>query len=277
MARLIPPRWLLTATGVLGLMLSPVLVGYAPLTGDPELMYQPIKAELARSLSNGRLPFWSDRFGLGVPLVAESHVAAFYPLNWLFYRLWEVPTAYRVALWVHLLALRVDHLFLCAGFGNRRCRLCTSGGELHLMRLSGSARGARALLPYDALFTPLSAPVRPFYHNRAAWLAGWFGIGVGNPTDTWSLPDSNVDCCGLVLLTGGWRVLTGVRGWWQRLSRGLGILIGLFWGAAIAWVQLRLTWELTGVSGFIRPVHFLSTYSFPPALGSVCPSRGLPG
>ena len=44
----------------------------------------------------GRLPFWSDRIGLGVPLVAESHVAAFYPPNWLFYRFCDVPTAYRL-------------------------------------------------------------------------------------------------------------------------------------------------------------------------------------
>ena len=57
--------------------------------GDPELLYQPIKVELVRALSASRLPFWSDQFGLGIPLVAESHVAAFYPLNWVFYRVWD--------------------------------------------------------------------------------------------------------------------------------------------------------------------------------------------
>ena len=40
---------------------------------------------------------------------------------------------------------------------------------------------------------------------------------------------------------------------------------GLAWGAAIAWVQLRLTWELTRLAGFSRPPEFLSNYLFPPA------------
>ena len=42
-------------------------------------------------------------------------------------------------------------------------------------------------------------------------------------------------------------------------------MVGLCWGAAIAWVQLRLTWELTGVAGFVRPPQFLSNFLFPPA------------
>jgi hypothetical protein len=53
----------------------------------------------------GRLPFWSDRLGLGIPLVAESHVATFYPANWLLYRVWNVRTANRMSLWLHWLAL----------------------------------------------------------------------------------------------------------------------------------------------------------------------------
>ena len=44
------------------------------------------------------MPFWSDRFGLGVPLAAESHAAAFYPPNLLLYRLLDVATAYRLAM-----------------------------------------------------------------------------------------------------------------------------------------------------------------------------------
>ena len=53
-----------------------LLVGYEPVGGDPDRMYRPIKAELASSLRQGALPFWSDKLGLGVPLVAESHAAA---------------------------------------------------------------------------------------------------------------------------------------------------------------------------------------------------------
>jgi hypothetical protein len=78
---------------------------------------------------------------------------------------------------------------------------------------------------------------------------------------------------GLVLLAGGWRAMTGAGaatgagadGTTPRPWRILGLAAGLAWGAAIAWVQLRLTWELVGVAGFIRPAQYLAIYAFPPA------------
>src|SRR5438105_11144952 len=103
-------RWptpLLAASGVVALTLGGLLVGYEPVGGDPDCMYRPIKAELARALRAGGLPFWSDRIGLGTPLVAESHAAAFYPPNWLFYRVLSVSAAYRLAMWLHYVALVV--------------------------------------------------------------------------------------------------------------------------------------------------------------------------
>src|SRR5690349_15431999 len=77
---------LLLALALVGTTLGGLLVGYEPVGGDPDRMYRPLKSELARALAEGRLPFWSARFGLGVPLVAESHVAAFYPPNLVLYR-----------------------------------------------------------------------------------------------------------------------------------------------------------------------------------------------
>ncbi len=95
----------LVAMAVVGLALGGSWFGYEPVGGDPDKLYRPIKAELARSLAEGRLPFWSDRFGLGCPLVAESHVAAFYPPNWLVYRVMPVAPAFRLMLWLHSVAL----------------------------------------------------------------------------------------------------------------------------------------------------------------------------
>src|SRR5262249_11144156 len=40
--------------------------------------------------------------------------------------------------------------------------------------------------------------------------------------------------------------------------------VGLAWGLAVAGVQLRLTSELTRVSGFDRPAKFMMNYAFPP-------------
>src|SRR5262249_38407529 len=63
---------------------------------------------------------------------------------------------------------------------------------------------------------------------------------------------------GLVLLLGIWRT------WALGLSRNIafsriaGLGAGLCWGLLIAFVQFRLTWELTAVSGFVRPAHLLA-------------------
>src|SRR5262249_15353204 len=90
---------------LVGAALSGLLVGIEPVSGDPDLMYRPIKAELARAVAEARLPWWSARFGVGVPLLAESHAAALYPPNWPAYRLLEVSAAYRLMMGLHYLAL----------------------------------------------------------------------------------------------------------------------------------------------------------------------------
>src|SRR3954463_11015976 len=100
----IPRPPLVVSLVVVGLTLAGLAAGYEPIGSDPDLLYRPLKSELARALGEGRLPLWSDRFGLGVPLAAESHVAAFYPPNWALYRLLPVNPAYRLALALHALA-----------------------------------------------------------------------------------------------------------------------------------------------------------------------------
>ena len=132
-------RFVLAALCTVGLALALAASGAFPISGDPELMYRPIKSELSRALAAGRLPFWSDRFGIGVPLVAESHVAAFYPANWLLYRLFDVRTAYRIAMWSHWVAL-----FVITFAYARTLRLSKSGSaarcrELRIVWLPGCA------------------------------------------------------------------------------------------------------------------------------------------
>jgi hypothetical protein len=171
--RTIGNAWMLAAVCVVGTIMSPVVVGFAPLGGDPELMYQPIKTELGRSLAEGRLPFWSARLGLGVPLVAESHVAAFYPPNWFFYRLWDVETAYGLTLWVHWVALAA------ATFAYAR-RLEISPAGSALTALAFTLCGFQAvhvvhepfyhLMPYLPLCLLLAD--RFAATGRLAWLAG---------------------------------------------------------------------------------------------------------
>jgi hypothetical protein len=227
-------------------------------------LYQPIKLELARALAAGRLPFWSDHFGLGVPLVAESHAAAFYLPNWFFYRLWDVPTAYRLTLWVHMLALVAATFAYARNVG---------------IGYEGSALAAISFALCG--FQAVHAVHEPFYHSmpylplclllagryattgEARWLAGlalaWgLQITLGHfQIQMWT--------GGLAFLSGCWRVATSRNGIVRKLGRVVGLLLGLSWGAAIAWVQLRLTWELTGVAGFVRPSHLLANHLLPPA------------
>src|SRR5262249_35514413 len=106
---LLRERPLFLALALVGTILGGLLVGYEPVGGDPDRMYRPLKSELARALEHGRLPFWSDRFGVGLPLVAESHVAAFYPPNLVLYRALDLPAAYRLSMWLHYLALAATY------------------------------------------------------------------------------------------------------------------------------------------------------------------------
>jgi hypothetical protein len=265
-------------------VLALTLAGVAPLGGDPELMYLPIKSELTRALVMGRLPFWSDRFGLGTPLVAESHVAAFYPPNLLLYRFCELTAAFRLSMWLHLLALAATT------FAYARGLLISRAGSV-LAAVSFTLCGFQALHTvhepfYQSMpYLPLCLLLADRYAatGRFVWLAGlalaWGSqITVGHfQIQMWT--------AGLVLLLGFWQVWRdlirvvrdspqkkpsaaghqAMTARFQMLERFLGLFIGLCWGAGIACVQLRLTWELTGAAGFVRPPHLLANYGFPTA------------
>lgn len=244
-----------------GLVFSPLLLGIEPVGGDPERLYRPLKAELARALQAGTLPWWSDRFGLGLPLVAESHAAAFYPPNGFLYRFIEVDTAYRLAMWAH-------HVLMAVG-------TCLYGSRLGL----GRAGAVLAALAFTLCgFQAIHASHEVFYHALAylPWalvLADIFAE-TGRPDvlaglalvlgTQWTLGHFQIQTwtAMLVVLTGGARALgTG------RAARRLAALIlAVLWGGLIAALQLGPSWELARVVGQTsRPIGDLMFYSFPPA------------
>jgi hypothetical protein len=244
-----------------GLMLGGLLVGYEPVGGDPDRLYRPIKFELIRALREGRLPYWSDRFGLGVALVAESHVAAFYPPNLVLYRFLGLSAAYRLAMWLHYLAL----VAATYAYG-RALRLSPWGSSLSALAFTFC--GFQAIHSshepfYHALpFLPLALLLTEKYvaTGRSVWLAllalAW---GAQLTLGHFQLP---MWTAGLVLLTGYWRLIAdrGVR--W----RVLGLPFALAWGAGIAAVQLGLSWDLAQVVGSTqRLVHDLMFFAYPPA------------
>ncbi len=247
---------------VLALILS--WAGPYPIGGDPDLMYKPIKSELARSLAAGRLPFWSHHFGIGVPLVAESHVAAFYPPNWLLYRIFDVNSAYPMAMWLHWFALAVSTYAYARTLG-----ITQSGSTL--AAVSFCLCGFQAvhivhepfyyLMPY----MPLCLLLAHHYmtSGKFIWIPG-LALAWGTQL-TLGHFQIQMWTAGLVILSGVWQVWTNGENRGRMLRRVAGLILALFWALLIAWVQLRLTWELTGVSGFVRPPHLLAPNSFPPA------------
>lgn len=251
----------LVATLAAAVVLGGLLVGYEPVGGDPDRLYRPLKSELARALRSAQLPFWSDRLGTGIPLVAESHVAAFYPLNWALYGLLDVRPAYRLAMWLHYLAL-VGTTYLYA----RSLNLAPWGSAL--AGLSFTFCG----------FQAIHSSHEPFYHAvvylpLALWLAErylargglvWMvllGLAWGVQLTLGHFQLQMWTGC-LVLITAAWRVAVNRQPW----QRGLGLIAALGWGAALAAVQLGLTWEFARAVGSThRAVHDLMYYAYPPA------------
>jgi hypothetical protein len=258
-------------------LISGLLVGIEPVGGDPDRMYRPMKSELARTLAEGRLPFWSDRLGLGFPLVAESHVAAFYPPNWGLYRFLSVPTAYRMAMFLHYL------LLVGATFAYAR-RLAISASGAALAALSFGFCGFQSIhssheWAYHALpFLPLCLVLADWYlaEGKPAVavllaLAYALQISVGHfQVQSWT--------AGLVVLTGLGRLASSPR----HIGRVFVLIGALAWGAAIMAVQIGPSWELTSFVGFNRrSFSELAFFGFPPAHWSelAVPTlfRGIPG
>ena len=78
---------------IIGLIAVP-LIYYFPITlgqkafseCDILWIYFPARVELERALAEGRLPLWTPGVQAGLPLLADGHVTALYPLNLLFYK-----------------------------------------------------------------------------------------------------------------------------------------------------------------------------------------------
>jgi hypothetical protein len=251
---------LVVSLAMVGCILGGLLVGYEPVGGDPDRLYRPLKSELARSLTEGRLPFWSERFGLGVPLVAESHVAAFYPLNLLLYGLLDVSTAYRLSMWLHYLALAAATYAYarCLGILPWGCSLAAvSFTFCGFQTIHSSHEPFYCLMPY----LPLALAIAECYlaSGRVGWLA-LLALCLGLQ---WSLGHFQIQMWTsmLVVFFGCWRALFDRRPW----SRALALFAGTVWGAALAAPQLGLSWQFSQTVGQTqRPPSELLYYSFPP-------------
>lgn len=70
--------------------------------GDTFLYFYPYWAAAADALRNGRLPLWNPDLFMGAPLLANSQVGFFYPLNWPLWLLLDPPYAVKASILLHL-------------------------------------------------------------------------------------------------------------------------------------------------------------------------------
>ncbi len=248
------------AMALVGTALGGLLIGYEPVGGDPDRLYRPLKSELSRSLASGELPFWSNRFGLGVPLIAESHVAAFYPPNLIFYRLFDVSTAYRLSMWLHYVALVATTYAYGRSLKLSRWGSALAGIAFTLcgfQAIHSSHEPFYCLMPYLPLALALAE--RYMASGRLLWLASLaLVLGI-----QWTLGHFQIQAWtnALVIFTGIWRSVVD-RGSWRR---ALLLLLATVWGIGVAAVQLGPSWEFSDLVGHTRraPSELLY-YHFPP-------------
>ena len=117
---------------------------------DLPKIHAPLASLYHDALAAGRLPLWNDRLGLGFPLYAEGQIGAFYPPNWLIFRLPPL---------VALDVTRVFHLTLAG-----------AGTGLLALRLTGSRAGALAAAVTAVLGGAIATKLE--WHNLVA-AYGW--------------------------------------------------------------------------------------------------------
>jgi hypothetical protein len=233
--RVIP---LFSALSAVGITLGGLLIGQGTVGHDPDREFRIFRFIRAEELRQGRIPYWSDRFGLGVPLIAESQVAAFYPPNLLFDRAFDALTAYDLAAWSHYLFLTAAVYVLARVLGLAPWGAALAGVAF---ALSGQLSGHLVHEPfYEAipfLVLILAFTERYLGSGRFFWL-GLLALSFGVSLTIGHFQYQFYAVLAALFL-GVWRVW---RDQCPRL-RLVGLMGALAWGGAIAAIQLFPTSE----------------------------------
>lgn len=79
--------------------------------GDPFLYFYPYWEMAAEAVRSGRIPLWNPNIFMGAPLLANSQVGLFYPLNWLVWFLFSTPNAYNASVFIHVMVGSIGAYF----------------------------------------------------------------------------------------------------------------------------------------------------------------------
>lgn len=158
------------------LLTNLILVGV-----DTFLYFYPYKAYAAEALRQGRLPLWNPHLFMGAPLLANSQVGLFYPLNWpLIWLAAPKQVAWSVGLHIALaglLMLAYGRVSLALSWRGALAAAITFafGGYLgaqveHINQLNAVAWLPLLFLLYDLALRPGSDERRPPSRRRWFWL-----------------------------------------------------------------------------------------------------------
>jgi len=87
--------------GAAWLMFGGALQGMVYYGGDIARIYLPLRAGLTTALREGRIPWWTNKLGLGYPLVAAGEAGALYPPNWLLSLIWPPEQSLTITVLLH--------------------------------------------------------------------------------------------------------------------------------------------------------------------------------
>jgi len=249
--------------GLFGAFVAAQLAGLEVVGGDPDRFFRPLKSELVRSLKAGKLPLWSERFGFGMPLAAESEVGAFYPPHWLIYAAFGASHGYRISQCLHQ-CMAIAFLFVLA------CRL----GALPL----GAAMGAMIFVlgGFPSIQASKEWAILGMAWMPAAFLGTeiWFENGWNrNGRRGLALLSIALACLALIghfqmaqLTCLGLAIWVSARSLVESalLRRWPGLVLAIAIATAIASPQLALSWRYANEVGATdRTLATLSYYSYP--------------
>jgi hypothetical protein len=243
-----------------GMALGGLLVGFGHVGDDTDRSYRGIKVALADSLRDGQLPFWSDRFGLGWPLIAESHVAAFYPPNWAAYSALEAARAFDLLMWLHYLGMAASAYLLARTLGAAPWGAATAGVAYALsghLACHSPHEPFYSVLAYMPLI--LALVERFMATGRAVWaLLIALALGVALVLGHFQYQFYTILAA---LFLAAWRTIIDGRPW-RRLA---GVVGALAWGLAVAAIQLALTAEIAAFSRLrAEKGPEMAIFSYPP-------------
>ena len=230
--------------------------------GDTYLYFYPYWHAAAEALRAGRIPLWNPDLFMGAPLLANSQVGFFYPLNWPLWLLLRTPYAVSATIVLHVFIASLGMYLLGRrgmDFGRSAAILSAllfgMGGYIsaqveHVNQLQGLAWMPWLMLAVSNWQLATSHWQRAL--RRSAMIALFFALQLlaGHTQTTF------ISGIGIGIWTGVQFLLLPREGdspWLRRFGAGLAIalgamMVGVVVAVMIAGAQLLPTLELTGLS-----------------------------